>query len=288
MPRPRRGLILSVCLGAIAAAYVFISMTLVGVPPPGVQPFDRLTDEPIALQVYVEVLSFDPIRDTLDVRIDFATETGAGGSQFAGVANRDMTVRIADGEVENQVQLVSGRSMEPVSMLIDVGAGSILDYPFDHYSAQLAIAAYDRTSPTILHPLSLHMTVWSRLAAWDIRIGQQDHPIIPAGINLEFRAQRTDLQRFFAVTLYAAMVLMGCIGITVGSLFFLRTRRIDTTMAAVLSAMMFSLPALRNIMPGTPPLGVHADSLVFLWAELAVVIGLTLVIISWVQSNDRP
>ena len=58
------------------------------------------------------------------------------------------------------------------------------------------------------------------------------------------------------MTLYTAMALMGCAGIAIGGLTFLRIRRLDTTLAAVLSAMTFSLPALRNIMPGTPPLGV--------------------------------
>jgi hypothetical protein len=288
MTVPRRGLILLVCLGAVAAMYVFISVTLVGLPPPHEQPFDRLTDEPASLQVYVEVLAFDPIRDALDVRIDFATSVSTAGSQFAGVANRDMLLRIADGEVEQQVKLVRGQAMSPVSMTIDVGRGSILDYPFDRYSAQLAIAAYDIADLPFLHPLSLHVIVWSRLAAWNFTIGQQDQPIIPGGVDLMFRVQRLDLHRFFAVTLYAAMTLMGCIGLAVSSLFFLRIRRIDTTMAAVLSAMIFSLPALRNIMPGAPPLGVHADSMVFLWAELAVVVGLTLVIVSWIQHGDAP
>jgi hypothetical protein len=47
--------------------------------------------------------------------------------------------------------------------------------------------------------------------------------------------------------------------------------------------MVFSLPALRNVMPGGPPLGVRADSLVFLWSELAVVTGLALVVATWAR-----
>ena len=57
-------------------------------------------------------------------------------------------------------------------------------------------------------------------------------------------------------------------------------------MAAVLSAMTFSLPALRNVLPGAPPLGIRADSLVFLWAEVAVVVGLTLVVITWARHGE--
>jgi hypothetical protein len=49
--------------------------------------------------------------------------------------------------------------------------------------------------------------------------------------------------------------------------------------------MIFALPSMRNIMPGAPPLGVHADSIVFLWAEVAVVIGLVLVISAWARGD---
>jgi hypothetical protein len=41
--------------------------------------------------------------------------------------------------------------------------------------------------------------------------------------------------------------------------------------------------ALRGIMPGAPPLGIHADALILVWVQLAVILGLTLFVITWVS-----
>jgi hypothetical protein len=127
----------------------------------------------------------------------------------------------------------------------------------------------------------LRVVVWDRLANWDIEMVQAEKPLMPAGIDLKIDVRRPDQIRFFAVTLYIAMGLMGCMGIAIGVLLSLGVRRMDTTLAAVLSAMVFALPSMRNILPGAPPLGVRADSIVFLWAEVAVVIGLVLVVTAW-------
>jgi hypothetical protein len=51
--------------------------------------------------------------------------------------------------------------------------------------------------------------------------------------------------------------------------------------------MIFSIPALRGIMPGAPPLGIHADALIFVWVQLAVIIGLTLFVVTWVRGSAR-
>ena len=50
--------------------------------------------------------------------------------------------------------------------------------------------------------------------------------------------------------------------------------------------MVFTLPGLRSLMLGNPPLGVHADSLVFFWAEISVVIGLALTVATWAIGRD--
>ncbi|MBV9250167.1 MAG: DUF4436 family protein [Acetobacteraceae bacterium] len=56
-----------------------------------------------------------------------------------------------------------------------------------------------------------------------------------------------------------------------------------------MAALVFALPALRNNIPGEPPLGVWGDIAVFLWAELAAVIASGLVVLSWVrQTGSRP
>lgn len=287
--RRRRAAALAAFLAVAAVVYLVFSIARVSIPPPAEQLFGEASGAPgSVLQVYIDVLSFDPMRDTLEAQVHFATAAGRWGSHVADAADRDMAVLFADGDVERRIVLRRGEPMQPRSGTVAIRRGAIDAYPFDRYAADLRLEAYDGLEPDRAVPMRLRVIVWSRLPAWDVRFTRVERTPGAAGIDLDIRVRRPYQSRFFAVTLYAAMALMGGAGLTIGSLIFLGLRRLDTTFAAVLSAMIFSLPALRNILPGAPPLGVRADSLVFLWAQLAVVIGLTLIVITWARGGDRP
>jgi Domain of unknown function (DUF4436) len=66
---------------------------------------------------------------------------------------------------------------------------------------------------------------------------------------------------------------------------FTDVRPAETGLIGSLAAIAFALPVLRNALPGSPPLGVQADMWVFLWAELAAVLALALVLFKW--ANGR-
>ena len=63
---------------------------------------------------------------------------------------------------------------------------------------------------------------------------------------------------------------------------------IEVTLVGALGAMIFALPAVRNALPGAPPLGVRADILIFFWAELGAIIALCLFITAWARQGARP
>jgi len=65
------------------------------------------------------------------------------------------------------------------------------------------------------------------------------------------------------------------------------SRKMDSTFAAVLAAMLFTIPSLRSLMPGAPPLGVAADVIFLLAAELAVIASLALVIFTWATRRQE-
>jgi hypothetical protein len=83
------------------------------------------------------------------------------------------------------------------------------------------------------------------------------------------------------------MIVLGCCALAVGILVFFGAKRAEATLIGALGAIVFTLPALRNILPGAPPLGVRADLLVFLWTELAAAIALALLVVSWSRAEPR-
>jgi len=71
-------------------------------------------------------------------------------------------------------------------------------------------------------------------------------------------------------------------------LVFSGIRRVEVTLMGALGAAVFALPALRNALPGAPPLGVRADLIVFLWAELATVIAFGFFVAAWAHRGPGP
>jgi hypothetical protein len=47
--------------------------------------------------------------------------------------------------------------------------------------------------------------------------------------------------------------------------------------------LIFSLPALRNIQPGVPPIGALADYVSFIWAEAFVAVSAIIVMWTWLS-----
>ena len=63
------------------------------------------------------------------------------------------------------------------------------------------------------------------------------------------------------------MAVVGLSGLMIGALVFLGVRRVEATLTGTLSAMIFAVSALRSSLPGVPPLGGHADIVVFVWCD---------------------
>ncbi|MGC1409321.1 MAG: DUF4436 family protein [Acetobacteraceae bacterium] len=283
----RRTIALSLGFGILFAAYLTVGLLVIHTKAPDEQTFtprSNLSGRP--LDVYAELLSVNAVRDAVDLRLDFATDRDRLGVRFGVPADRDMVVEIGDGDSEQQVTWHRGQRMATLPLSFDLSTGNVEDYPFDRYTATLTVTAYEGTDAASGIPLPLQMTVWKRLPAWDIATTATQLQANPAAVALTFAIRRAPLPIVFATTIYCAMAVMAIISLSTGSLLFLRIRRMDTTMAAVLAAMIFTLPGLRGLMPGDPPLGVHGDHLVFFWAEISVVIGLALTVAAWAIGGD--
>ncbi|HYZ61728.1 MAG TPA: DUF4436 family protein [Acetobacteraceae bacterium] len=235
-----------------------------GAPPPAATPSPQLG-------VYVEIVSIDPVNEALHLRLHIAAGAALG---------RNLTLRLEDGYA---VQTLAVRGEEPtrtatVEMNLDGGRAAL--YPLDRFGATLRFSVQEGGVP-------IRVTVWEGIAGWTVRAAESP-PDAPGAIRVRLELRRKNALVFLALALYGMMMLIAAAALTIGALVFLRVRKVEAALAGCLSGMLFALPAMRYALPGSPALGVLADRLVFLWAELAVGLGLLLFVLAWARQGPPP
>ncbi len=233
------------------------------------------------LGIFIDPVSVDPVADEMDVRIRF-TPTSALLGNGPDTANRELTLINSDW-VERRV-LRANQQLAPATIKVDLNGGSIADYPFDRYRADIRFQAFEGTADRPGAPVPEQVTVWESLHGYRVQ-SADSAPTLPGDVGVVIYLRRTDAVIFFALAAYLAMGVMACSALTVASLTFLGRRKVEATLMSALSALVFALPALRNALPGEPPHGVRADVAVFLWSELAAVLALALFVFSWARQR---
>jgi len=229
------------------------------------------------LDLTLNVLSVDPVREAINVRLEIVRPSESRSWTGSDPADaRSFVVRVDDRYLTYQM---TGEGSGARSVLEIALNGEINAYPLDRYTGRLSISAAKKGNEA---PQPIRLTVWPVVSNWNVGMSRSDTASeTPARIDLDVEVKRPMSFIVMAFAFYAAMALIGLSGLTIGTLVFLGVRPLQPTMTGALAAMIFSIPALRGIMPGAPPLGVHADALVFVWVQLAVIVGLTLFVITW-------
>jgi hypothetical protein len=156
-----------------------------------------------------------------------------------------------------------------------------------HYVSVMRLACYEVGHEETGAVLPAHVTSWEGVLGFGVR-GQEVAAPRGGELQLRFTVNRTGAVEFFGLLAYCGMIVLAVCALTTSTLVFVGIRRIEVTLVGVLGAIVFALPAMRNALPGAPPLGVRADVLVFFWAELAAVIAFSLFIAAWARRGAQP
>jgi hypothetical protein len=63
-------------------------------------------------------------------------------------------------------------------------------------------------------------------------------------------------------------------------------RKTDLLPLSVSISLIFGMPALRNIQPGVPPVGVLVDYIIFICAELIVAVSAVIIVWTWLLRSQ--
>ena len=118
--------------------------------------------------------------------------------------------------------------------------------------------------------------------------------------NNEFQPSRIrlNLSRSGSLVNVSIVVMFTMMGLAAGVLamvikVIITGKKMELLVLSVSIALIFGLPALRNIQPGVPPVGVLGDYFSFIWAELfvssaAIIAAFTWIFRSGIESNSKP
>jgi hypothetical protein len=237
--------------------------------------------------IEVEPLSVDAQKDTAVIHIAFRA---AGDDLLTAdqrlAQNTRVLVQSDSGTQEFRYPAGEPLSQQEITVGVD---GEQAMYPFDKHAGFLGfqVDTYTKNSDgtftstgdvyTSLAPSS-NAVGWG-INGWDTLMAGLDKPG-SAILNLTFtRAFSTQV---FALLLLALVVLLAGIAVIVGVLVSTRRRRAEVGLMAYAASLLFALPALRNYMPNSPPIGAAIDIYVYLWVIVASIIAVTLVVTSWI------
>ena len=233
--------------------------------------------------LYVQPIQVDAVNESMQVRISVMPLSDAKVT----IADRDFLLTIQRGGQVEHVQIRAGQLLPEITFGFDLHEGDVRDYPLDRYVSLMTLAASERVQDGNEKSLPIHVTAWEGVLGFDVRaksISSQRSE----ELQLQFAVSRTGAVSFFGVAMYGAMLVMMLCALIIGSLVFVGIRRIEVALVGALAAVIFALPALRNALPGAPPLGVRADIFIFFWAELGAVIALCLFIAAWARQGASP
>jgi hypothetical protein len=264
----------------VAATLLYIGLfALLHRHQPGVESVLGVTGSEPPLDLTLNVISVDPVREVINVRVEIVRPSQSRLWTTSSSADvRGFVVHVDDRFLTYQVTADESGAKS----IMEIGLnGSINGYPLDHYAGRLSISASKKGSGA---SQPIRLTVWPLVSNWTVEMSHSDQSSeTTGGVGLNIHVRRPTSFIVMAFAFYAAMALIGLSGLTIGTLVFLGVRPLQPPITGALAAMVFSIPALRGIMPGAPPLGVHADALVLVWVQLAVILGLTLFVVTWVS-----
>jgi uncharacterized protein DUF4436 len=234
----------------------------------GAPPADRL-------EVSAQIMSVSPVKDSLRVRFGFKPFGKYAADQFGRFAH-DMTAVVATTDGYRTVRLAAGETAVAINKDIDLADGSPNDYPFDRYTARIGISAFARSNGAGgSSPVAAVVKYEEHLGNYAITTSRGPEST-RAFVDVRLQIRRSTAIVTFSSMMYAAMVLVSTSVVILTVLVILRRIDSDFSMMLWSGGMLFALPAVRNSLPDSPPLGSQSDFFIFMWAEFAVALSMVI------------
>lgn len=261
---------------------------------------DQTAPSPDHVEVFATVISADPVRRDMTVRLDLIPHGALTKDEGASPAeNLTLVVNSSTGKREHVFE--KGKLINPVDVVVDL-MGQASDYPFDRHEGQLFLS--------LSAPVKKEEAKSSNGSSEDVEAARDKKPesstaeidAVPIaidfagslqGLKMEATKNTKESSEYFAtidvgitrastIKLFAVFVMflfwgLALAALAIALLFWLK-KRTDLSTLPFHVGLLFAFPAVRNSQPAVPPLGTYSDYLAFFWAEGIVAISLIVLI----------
>ena len=188
-----------------------------------------------------------------------------------------LTVQVTPAASADTLTFAGGSRVgsQPVSLYAD---GDIRQWPFDDYRvSDVQVLAFTGTGAARV-AVPVEVAVTDSVTSWAVQAHETD---FGAGKVLDIRVTRTGATVGFGVAMCVVLLILPVCTLFVSIQTLRRRKQFLPPIVTWFAVMLFSVLPLRNLFPGSPPIGSWVDYTVVLWVVMGLAISLALYVTAW-------
>jgi len=262
-----------VLLGGIGVLAVYYALVVAGLQlhDSGSVALDdaRLTHPDDRVTLEVEAASLDPAAGSFDLRLR-PVPHGTFAAGRTGQLRQPLQLRlVAAGEPPAAFDFPANQIIDPVGASVGTTTGS-QRFPFDRPRMTFRLEATSNGEQ-----VPMDVTMADQTDGWDLSGKAESSDQV---LHLDLAGRREMLAISFALFYLGGIVVVALITVAVIGGAIVRGR-VDFDQVIWLGAMLVAVPAVRNEMPGVPPIGTAIDLFIFLPSVVVVALALLAAIV---------
>jgi len=237
------------------------------------------------------IVTIDPVdlnseKDRVSLNISLAAQ-GPGVVDADNKLIHATRILVTSSLGTQEVKYVAGEPLGKFESVVGIDGEQAL-YPFDSHLGVLGIAAEsyqlnNAGGQDSLGQINVGVQPGGGVSGWDTISAYPTAMATSAEGSLSF--SRSFSTRVFAVLILFLVVLLSGVALFVGCMVFTNRRKAEVGLMTWAGAVLFALPLLRNYLPYAPPVGAAIDIYVYLWAIVAAVSAVTILVFAWLRQN---
>ncbi|RPI14376.1 MAG: DUF4436 domain-containing protein [Ignavibacteriae bacterium] len=247
---------------------------------------DADESNPDHIKIFMQVTGIDPVKGDLQIRM--LPDPEGNLTEDGYTLAKDVTIYTNSNSGRNEFNFAKGKRMNPFEVTVEMYDGFVMEYPYDKHTAdaELYVTSQEKDSAGQIKTVSIPIVKKTNFTTsiQGYKFTSVNEVVTEQGYTyLQLKLERATSVKMFSWFIMLLFWFIAFAVILVVASIVIRKRKIEYSMFAFLSAMLFALPALRNVQPFVPTIGCLADYIAFFWAEGIVAAGLVVMVFTWLK-----